>query len=376
MAIVAVFSFCLSACNAPGPAQRAAAARIETLEAQKRILLEKLGRLESEQQRIADDAAAAEAEIDAVEREKEVLLANNPLIAASLQGASTALEGFMAAQTNQVAMSEEQALIGLLSGVYLAMNPEDAQRVVSQWSALDERQRTARMNAARLSREHDEKEAATTACREELNAVEQSIQQEEPSLAAASPGPRWQILGLVAVFSLVAASIIGVLAARGKKSSRDIDAQIVRRGEVASRLSPPATGDSDNRTVRRESGHVADNRRTPSAAPRDAGTLTLGGYDPEDRHNPEIVWHLPDGTEEKQLIGRKRGLVHLRIVNTSVSGQHAAVWREGGDIFIEDRNSSNGTVVNGTKLRSFTPIQLQNGDSIKIGDVVLRVRVA
>jgi len=56
-----------------------------------------------------------------------------------------------------------------------------------------------------------------------------------------------------------------------------------------------------------------------------------------------------------------------------VSLHHARVFNRGGHLWVEDLQSTNGTLLNGQRLRR--PAQLQPGDRVAIGDVVLGLRV-
>src|SRR5688572_6685950 len=62
---------------------------------------------------------------------------------------------------------------------------------------------------------------------------------------------------------------------------------------------------------------------------------------------------------------------------TKVSRRHARIWREGGQFFIEDLKSSNGTVITRVIGDSFRlipnqPHPLTNGEKVKVGDTTLR----
>jgi len=57
----------------------------------------------------------------------------------------------------------------------------------------------------------------------------------------------------------------------------------------------------------------------------------------------------------------------------SVSAHHAAVRQQGGQWWIEDLRSTNGTAVNETVVSGFAP--LHPGDTIRLGEVVLRLEV-
>jgi hypothetical protein len=56
-----------------------------------------------------------------------------------------------------------------------------------------------------------------------------------------------------------------------------------------------------------------------------------------------------------------------------VSLHHARVFERGGRLWIEDLGSTNGTTLNGQRLRR--PAQLRPGDRVAVGDVVLGLRL-
>ncbi len=67
--------------------------------------------------------------------------------------------------------------------------------------------------------------------------------------------------------------------------------------------------------------------------------------------------------KEQTTIGRK-GDNDIQIDNLAVSGHHARILTILNDSFLEDRNSTNGTYVNGSLVKKHA---LQNGDVIAIG---------
>lgn len=69
-------------------------------------------------------------------------------------------------------------------------------------------------------------------------------------------------------------------------------------------------------------------------------------------------------------IGRRPDL-ELTIPNVVVSGLHACVVQRDANVYLSDYDSTNGTFVNGTKVREDT--LLRDGDWIEIGTVHLRV---
>ncbi len=67
--------------------------------------------------------------------------------------------------------------------------------------------------------------------------------------------------------------------------------------------------------------------------------------------------------KERMTIGRKSHN-DIPIENLAVSGEHAAITTILNDSFLEDLDSTNGTLVNGTPVKKHV---LQNGDVIEIG---------
>ncbi|MBA4030336.1 MAG: histidine kinase [Planctomyces sp.] len=59
----------------------------------------------------------------------------------------------------------------------------------------------------------------------------------------------------------------------------------------------------------------------------------------------------------------------VRLIDTEVSRTHALVERQGAEFLLTDRNSSNGTFINGAQVKSRV---LQPGDQIQIGRTILQ----
>ena len=70
-----------------------------------------------------------------------------------------------------------------------------------------------------------------------------------------------------------------------------------------------------------------------------------------------------DLNQEITMIGRK-AVNDIHLDNLAVSGSHAKVLLLGGDCFLEDLESTNGTYVNGDRI---TKHALKHGDTIAIG---------
>ncbi|MEX1166989.1 MAG: FHA domain-containing protein [Hydrogenophaga sp.] len=68
-------------------------------------------------------------------------------------------------------------------------------------------------------------------------------------------------------------------------------------------------------------------------------------------------------TKDRTTLGR-RPYNDIVIDNLAVSGEHAVMQMSGGEVFLEDLNSTNGTYVNGKAIKKQ---QLKNGDTVEIG---------
>jgi predicted component of type VI protein secretion system len=68
-------------------------------------------------------------------------------------------------------------------------------------------------------------------------------------------------------------------------------------------------------------------------------------------------------TKDRTTLGR-RPYNDIVIDNLAVSGEHAVVQMTGGQVYLEDLNSTNGTYVNGKAVKKQL---LQDGDSVEVG---------
>ena len=77
--------------------------------------------------------------------------------------------------------------------------------------------------------------------------------------------------------------------------------------------------------------------------------------------NPGKVYIVSRGTTR---LGRKNS--DIQVSNDRISGMHAEIHYSGTRVFIIDRNSTNGTFVNGKKTRRYA---LKDGDVISVGGI-------
>lgn len=102
-------------------------------------------------------------------------------------------------------------------------------------------------------------------------------------------------------------------------------------------------------------------------------------YIEETKNTEETIHRLytPEGRIMAQLknasctIGKKREEADLILEDFSVSRIHAKIIRDGGEMYLEDLNSTNGTYKNGLRMQPYEKRKLEDGDEIKIGKVIL-----
>src|SRR5262249_18324484 len=74
----------------------------------------------------------------------------------------------------------------------------------------------------------------------------------------------------------------------------------------------------------------------------------------------------------KYRIGRNQDNDLCTAGDDSVSGTHASLRYEKGDLFLADERSLNGTYLNGRRVTG-TPLLVRQGDRIRLGDCVFEV---
>jgi len=103
----------------------------------------------------------------------------------------------------------------------------------------------------------------------------------------------------------------------------------------------------------------------PAGAP-----AALGGGPVGSVRGPRLVSRLPDGKMGEFALGAKTTLGRhpansIRIADREVSKEHASIERVGNSFLLRDLGSSNGTFVNGRRVRE---LRLREGDEISLGN--------
>jgi hypothetical protein len=142
--------------------------------------------------------------------------------------------------------------------------------------------------------------------------------------------------------------------------------------------------DAMSRVVRskRHAASQADYRAAnpAQASPRtssNGGTMRLRGRDLQGL-SYDIAFTDADfrSCGGRLVIGRNHDLSQLHLSHDSVSRQHATLSWHGGAVHVEDRNSGNGTKVNGRELTvGSPPTPLQPGDRLTLGEVDLMFEI-
>jgi pSer/pThr/pTyr-binding forkhead associated (FHA) protein len=83
--------------------------------------------------------------------------------------------------------------------------------------------------------------------------------------------------------------------------------------------------------------------------------IRLGRIDPKEGVYPEV-----DLTDES---AKEHG----------VSREHACIFRRGNIVEVEDMGSTNGTLLNGTRLAPYNPTLLNDGDQLQLGNLLIEV---
>ena len=98
------------------------------------------------------------------------------------------------------------------------------------------------------------------------------------------------------------------------------------------------------------------------------------------RRDPATAWRLvitepanargaTFAVDGELTIGRGGGCAIAIAGDTYASTVHARAYSSGGNLWIEDLGSTNGTFVNDARVA--TPVQLQRGDKVRVGGTVL-----
>ncbi len=120
------------------------------------------------------------------------------------------------------------------------------------------------------------------------------------------------------------------------------------------------------RAQRRAQRRADDEDRRPLRETRSRHQLRLEVIEPTEREG--TVYDL-DG---EVTVGRSNGCGIPTTYDAYSSTVHARVYRSGGQVWVEDLGSTNGTFVNSERISQ--PSRLAKGDILQIGATVFEVR--
>lgn len=159
---------------------------------------------------------------------------------------------------------------------------------------------------------------------------------------------------LIAVIALVAVGILIVFRLRDQGAIESPSALVPERSRRATTVVPRSPA-----------------RRAPMEKEwRSKFTLSGSGF--RLRLDPALL----KSKGGRILIGRSPKSSDIQVDHDSISKVHAAIFEQNGALYIEDRQSSNGTRVNGERLGgNLAAVKLKIGDTVELGEVTLRFEV-
>ena len=94
------------------------------------------------------------------------------------------------------------------------------------------------------------------------------------------------------------------------------------------------------------------------------------------------MWQTPvyDRTAADVAAGAEKCYITAELLNriegnTAISRVHLLVRYTGQCFAVEDKNSTNGTCINGNRLEPGELVKLKNGDKLKMGNEVFTVEI-
>lgn len=118
--------------------------------------------------------------------------------------------------------------------------------------------------------------------------------------------------------------------------------------------------------------HLTDRLRS-AAMREDEETVLLLGDDKEAEHFSLVSDEYPtiNVTGYPFYIGSKKDrYIDYELKIAGISKYHLKIDREGGEIYVSDLNSTNGTYVNGVRLKPHIPVRVQRGYELRMANVI------
>lgn len=157
---------------------------------------------------------------------------------------------------------------------------------------------------------------------------------------------------------------------------------VIPRGPVAGNNQPAAGYNQPNAVYNRPSAGVTvlDDLMASSDHPSSSELPRIASDVPRSAYGPRIAPIRERGTryditEFPATVG-KGSAANVRIEgNTAISRVHLLVRYTGQCFAVEDKNSTNGTCINGNRLEPGELVKLKNGDKLKMGNEVFTVEI-
>ena len=74
-------------------------------------------------------------------------------------------------------------------------------------------------------------------------------------------------------------------------------------------------------------------------------------------------------------VGRDPGLCDIHLTEPRISGMHASLKFEGGQLLVRDEGSNNGTYVSGGQIQSYGWVPLAPGATVRFGPIEFTVQL-
>lgn len=157
---------------------------------------------------------------------------------------------------------------------------------------------------------------------------------------------------------------------------------VIPRGPVAGASQPAAGYNQPNAVYNRPSTGVTvlDDLMASSDHPSSSELPRIASDVPRSAYGPRMALIRERGTryditEFPATVG-KGSAANVRIEgNTAISRVHLLVRYTGQCFAVEDKNSTNGTCINGNRLEPGELVKLKNGDKLKMGNEVFTVEI-
>ena len=176
-----------------------------------------------------------------------------------------------------------------------------------------------------------------------------------------------RVMWLLLAFSALAMPLLMLMAFRRPRQHM---VRVVERASTRVRALGQRSLPGQSRTSARRAhppAHARAPARQLAPTPGRPALVLAAGSDAGSPRKDLLITdrHLRPG--QGFVIGRHAPHVHGVVDHPTVSRRHARITREGSTLLVEDLDSSNGTRVNGVRLRPRTKQAIRAGDSVQLG---------